>query len=112
MLVLVYPLFSWLASAPTLQTLLIVQGIIAVFTAAYMGPLGALMSELFPARMRTTGLAVSYAFGVAIFGGFAPFINTWLIAATGNKLAPAYYLMFAAVISLVALLFASRQGSR
>lgn len=112
MLVLVYPLFSWLASTPTLQTLLIVQGIIGVLMAGYMGPLGALMSELFPTRMRTTGLSISYAFGVAIFGGFAPFINAWLIEMTGSKLAPAFYLMFAGAISLVALVFARRLGTK
>jgi len=111
-LVLVYPLFSWLAAAPTLQTLLIAQGVIGVLSAAYMGPLGAMMSELFPARMRTTGLSISYAFGVAIFGGFAPFINAWLIEATGSKLAPAFYLMFASAISLVALVFARRLDTR
>jgi MHS family proline/betaine transporter-like MFS transporter len=112
MLVLFYPLFSWLAAAPTLQTLLIVQGIIGVLMAGYMGPLGALMAELFPARMRTTGLAISYAFGVAIFGGLAPLFNTWLIEVTGNKLAPAFTLMVAAAISLAALTFARRMGTR
>jgi MHS family proline/betaine transporter-like MFS transporter len=40
---------------------------------------------------------------VAIFGGFAPFINVWLIEAAGSKVAPSFYLMFAAVISLAAL---------
>jgi MHS family proline/betaine transporter-like MFS transporter len=80
--------------------------------AGYMGPLGALMAELFPARVRTTGLSVSYAFGVAIFGGLAPFIGTWLILATGSKLAPAFYLILAGIISLVALVFARRLGTR
>jgi MHS family proline/betaine transporter-like MFS transporter len=80
--------------------------------AAYMGPLGALMAELFPARMRTTGLSISYAFGVAIFGGLAPLFNTWIISVTGNKLAPAFYLILAAAISLVALVFAKRMGSK
>ncbi len=108
MLVVFYPLFAWLAAAPTLQTLLIVQAIIGVLIAAYMGPLGALMAELFPARMRTTGLSISYAFAVAIFGGLAPLFNTWIIAVTGNKLAPAFYLILAAAISLVALVFAKR----
>jgi MHS family proline/betaine transporter-like MFS transporter len=74
-----------------------------VLGAAYMGPLAALMSEMFPTRMRTTGLAISYSFCVAIFGGFAPFINAWLIDATSNNAAPSFYLMFAATISLVAL---------
>ncbi len=112
MLVVFYPLFAWLAAAPTLETLLIVQAIIGVLMAAYMGPLGALMAELFPARMRTTGLSISYAFGVAIFGGLAPLFNTWIISVTGNKLAPAFYLILAAAVSLVALAFAKRLGSK
>jgi MHS family proline/betaine transporter-like MFS transporter len=112
MSVLFYPMFAWLAAAPTLQTLLIAQGVIGVLMAGYMGPLAALMSELFPARMRTTGLSISYAFGVAIFGGLAPLISTWLIIATGNKLAPAFYLIMAGIISLVALVFARRMGAR
>jgi MFS transporter, MHS family, proline/betaine transporter len=103
-LVVSYPMFAWLAAVPTLQTLLIVQAIMGVLGAAYMGPLAALMSDIFPTRMRTTGLAVSYSFCVAIFGGFAPFINAWLVGVTGSNAAPSYYLMVAAAISLTALL--------
>jgi MHS family proline/betaine transporter-like MFS transporter len=103
-------LFAWLAAAPTLQTLLIVQAIIGVLMAGYMGALPSLMSELFPTRLRTTGLSISYSFGVAIFGGFAPFINAWMIKATDSNLAPSFYLMLAAVISLLALTAAYRQG--
>jgi len=99
-----FPMFTWLVAVPSLQTLLIVQAVIGALGAAYMGPLAALMSEIFPARMRTTGLAVSYSFCVAIFGGFAPFINAWLIDVTGVNVAPSYYLMFAAAISLAALM--------
>ena len=98
-----YPLFAWLAASPTLPTLLIVQAIMGLLGAAYMGPLAALMAELFPTRLRTTGLAVSYSFCVAIFGGFAPFINASLIGATGSSVAPSFYLILAAVISFAAL---------
>jgi len=110
LLVSIYPMFAWLAAAPTLQTLLIVQAIIGIFIAGYMGPLPALMSELFPTRLRTTGLSISYSFGVAIFGGFAPFINAWMIELTGSKVAPSFYLMLAAAISLAALAAARRLG--
>jgi MFS transporter, MHS family, proline/betaine transporter len=105
-----YPAFAWLAATPTLQTLLAVQAIMGVLAAAYMGPLAAEMAEIFPTRIRTTGLAVSYSFCVAIFGGFAPFIDAALIDATGNNLAPSFYLMFAAAVSLAALLFWHRQS--
>jgi MFS transporter, MHS family, proline/betaine transporter len=108
----IYPMFAWLTATPSIQTLLIVQAIVGLLTAGYMGGLPALMSELFPTRVRTTGLSISYSFGVAIFGGFAPFIIAWLIEITGSKLAPSFYLMLAAVISLVALGAARRLGYR
>jgi MHS family proline/betaine transporter-like MFS transporter len=103
-LVASYAMFAWLAAVPTLPTLLCIQAIMGVLAAAYMGPLAALMSDIFPTRMRTTGLAVSYACCVAIFGGFAPFINAWLISVTGANVAPSYYLSFAAAVSLAALM--------
>jgi MHS family proline/betaine transporter-like MFS transporter len=112
MLVVAYPLFAWLTVSPHPGTLLAVALILGVLLAGYMGGLPALLSELFPTRIRTTGLSISYSFGVAIFGGFAPFINAWLIEATGSKLAPSFYLMLAALISLAALVGARRLGVR
>jgi MFS transporter, MHS family, proline/betaine transporter len=73
-----------------------------------MGGLPALMSELFPTSIRTVGLSVSYALSAALFGGFAPFINAWLLVVTGSNLAPSYYLMLAALISLVSLTITRR----
>jgi MHS family proline/betaine transporter-like MFS transporter len=102
-LLLSYPAFAYLAAAPSLKSLLIFEGVMGVLAAAYMGPLASLMSEIFPAQIRTTGLAISYSACVAAFGGFAPFINAWLVNATGANTAPSLYLMLAALISLAAL---------
>jgi MHS family proline/betaine transporter-like MFS transporter len=107
-LILSYPLFAWLAAVPALSTLLVVQGAMGVLGATYMGPLAALMSDIFPTRLRTTGLAISYSFCVAIFGGFAPFINAWLVSVTGSNVAPSFYLTVAAAISLTALVAQGR----
>jgi MHS family proline/betaine transporter-like MFS transporter len=41
---------------------------------------------------------------VSIFGGLAPLVATWLIAATGDSLSPSYYLIFTALLSLFALM--------
>jgi len=112
MLLAIYPMFVWLAAVPILQTLLIFQMIIGLLAAGYMGALPALMSELFPTYMRTIGMSIGYSFSVAIFGGFAPAINAWLIEATGSNLAPAFYLMLAAIISLLALSNVRRFGIR
>ena len=41
---------------------------------------------------------------MTLFGGFAPFIATWLIDRTGEPLSPSYYVMAAAIASLVVIL--------
>jgi MFS transporter, MHS family, proline/betaine transporter len=44
-----------------------------------------------------SGMGIAYNFAVMLFGGFAPFIVTWLIQETGSPIAPAFYIMFCAV---------------
>jgi len=104
-LVLAYPLFHWLNVSPTTATLLQVQIVLGILLAAFTGPAPAVLAEQFPTEVRSTGLSLAYNFAVTIFGGFAPLIVTWLIESTHNKLAPAYYVIAAAAISLVALAF-------
>lgn len=64
----------------------------------------ATMSELLPTRVRSTGIAVAYNLPVAIFGGSAPLVATWIISTTGSISAPWYFFVGTGVISLVALL--------
>jgi MHS family proline/betaine transporter-like MFS transporter len=109
-LLLIYPLFAWLVAVPATQTLLLVQGVIGIVSAAYLGGLGGLISELFLTETRTSGLSIGNAAAVTVFGGFAPFISAWLIAETGSKVAPSFYLMVGAIISLAALFGARRIG--
>jgi MHS family proline/betaine transporter-like MFS transporter len=75
-----------------------------VFLSFFSGPCPATYSELLPTRVRYTALSIGYNIAVAIFGGFAPFIATWLIGVTGSNLAPSYYLMAAAIVTLVVVL--------
>ncbi|AOY94162.1 MFS transporter [Cupriavidus sp. USMAA2-4] len=103
--VLAYPLFHWLNLSPTSQTLLQVQVVLGVLLAAFTGPAPAVLAEQFPTEVRSTGLSLAYNFAVTIFGGFAPLIVTWLIESSGNKLAPAFYVIAAAIASFIALLF-------
>ncbi|WP_321801145.1 MFS transporter [Caballeronia sp. J97] len=96
-----YPLFSHLIKSPTFGTLLTFQIIFGVLIAAYTGPILALFTEMFPSRVRTTGLSLAYNGAVTIFGGFASFIITWLTQATGDAESASYYIIFAAVVSLI-----------
>src|SRR5918999_5518029 len=57
------------------------------------------LSELFPTRVRSSGLAVTYGLGSALFGGTAPLAGALLAQRTGNPLLPAYY---ATTVTLVA----------
>jgi MHS family proline/betaine transporter-like MFS transporter len=72
------------------------------------GTLASFLSEAFPTRVRFTGFAFSFNTANALFGGTAPFVATMLISVTGSKLAPSWYLVAAAVVSLLAML-ASRE---
>lgn len=99
-LLLSWPLFAWINRAPGLLSLLVFQAIFGLLIALYTGPILAVFAELFPARVLSTGLSVAYNASVTLFGGFAPFFITWLIARTGSSMAPALYVMVAAAISL------------
>lgn len=68
------------------------------------GPMPAFLSERFRTRNRATGVSVTYALSVAIFGGTAPYVITWLASTTGDPLSAAYYTLGCAAISVVALL--------
>jgi MHS family proline/betaine transporter-like MFS transporter len=54
----------------------------------------------------------AFSTAVTIFGGFAPFVATWLIAQTGDSLSPSYYLIFTALLSLIALIAIQRRSRR
>jgi len=60
-----------------------------------------LLSEIFPTRTRYTASAFTYNMSYTIFGGTAPLMATWLIDASGNRLAPAIYLMVIAILAAI-----------
>lgn len=99
-----YPIFHLFTLRPTFGFMVGMQVVIGVMMITYYGALPALLTELFPTQTRTTGMSLGYNIAVTIFGGLAPFIITWLIQVSGNKLAPSFYLMAAAAISIAALL--------
>jgi MHS family proline/betaine transporter-like MFS transporter len=99
-----YPAFVYLSGAPDGSRLMIVQSVSAFLLAMYAGPLCAILAELFPTKVRFTALSIGYGMSVTLFGGFAPFIAAYLIDRTGNPVSPAYFLIFAAIVSTVTLL--------
>lgn len=89
---------------------LVVLGIWSLFGALLSmngGTLPTFLCELFPTRVRFSGFALSFNSANALFGGTAPLISTWLIGATGSKLAPAWFLVIAALITFGAIAISS-----
>ena len=78
----------------------------------YSGVLPSVLSEQFPVETRAVGVAFAFSVSVTIFGGFAPFFATWLIAQTGDPLSPSYYLMATAALSIIALMAIERRTPR
>ncbi|MFK7608698.1 MULTISPECIES: MFS transporter [unclassified Pseudomonas] len=106
-LLLTFPLFGMLGN-PSLVVILMIQIAFGAILAMNDGTLPCFLAEIFPTRVRFSGFAFSFNVANAVFGGTAPFIATWLIHMTGNKMAPAWYLLAAAAVALVAML-ASRE---
>ncbi len=104
-LLLIYPAFLYLNASPTVGTLLTMVAVLAVLNAMGGATIIITLAEIFPTEVRATGMSLVYALGVAVFGGFGQFIVTWLIAATGSPIAPAYYVMACALVTLLALKF-------
>jgi MHS family proline/betaine transporter-like MFS transporter len=102
-LILPYPLFN-LMQGSSLTTILLIQLLVGLAIALYAGPAPATMVEIFRTKTRSTYMSIGYALAATIFGGFAPFIATWLISVTGSPISPTFYVMAAAVISMIAVL--------
>ena len=100
----IFPVYLLLAGKPTGTVIVLAVLLLGSLKALYLGAVAALMSELFPAATRATGLGLSYNIGVTAFGGSGPAIVTWLgsFALIGD-LAPGYYLTAVCLFSLWAL---------
>ena len=104
-----YPIFYLMVAHPSLTTAIFAAGWLSLVKAGYSGVLPSQLAELFPTRIRGIGVSLSFAVAVTIFGGFTPFVATWLIAVTGNSLSPSFYIMFTAALSIIALAFVRRR---
>ena len=101
--ILTYPLFLVL-NAGSLVAAIAAHIALGALLAVYLSTTIAALTELFPTRVRYGGFSIGYNVSVAIFGGAAPFLATYLISVTGNPLSPAFYLIAAAIATALTLL--------
>lgn len=101
-IVLTVPLFALLDGA-TLTGIIFIQIAFGILLTINDGTLPCFLTEIFPTRVRYSGFAFSFNTAQAFLGGTAPLIATFLIDVTGSKLAPAWYLVAIAIVSLIAM---------
>lgn len=108
----IYPAFLLINKYPEPYMLYTVVGILAFFLVGNSIATIVMCAEIFPSRIRATGLSISYSFTVMIFGGFAQFFATLLIQLTGNPLSPSFYIIVTGLISLIGLLLVKETAGK
>jgi MHS family proline/betaine transporter-like MFS transporter len=96
-----YPLYHFVAVDPSIERLFLAQMVASVFLTLMSGPHPGMLTALFPAPVRATGVAISYNIAVTCFGGLAPLIVASLTEELGGNWEPAGFQIVAAVLSLV-----------
>lgn len=102
-----YPALNWLVAGPTFGKMLAVELWLSFIYACYNGAMVVALTEVVPATVRTAGFSLAYSLATTL-GGSSLAISTWLIQKTGDKAAPGFWLMTAAVCGLLATLYLYR----
>lgn len=110
-MVFTVPLFGMLQQT-TFAVAATAQITLALFQAAIMGTLWAALTELFPTKVRYTGIGLGFNIAGSLVGGTAPYIATWLVQKTDDNASPAYFLVAVAVVALITLLSVQESADR
>lgn len=109
MLITAYPVMLWVVRAPSFARLLSVELWLSWIFGSYNGAMVVFLTEIMPAKVKTSGFSLAYSLATAIFGGFTPAISTYFIHVTGNLAVPGLWLSFAAGCGLAAAILARPQ---
>lgn len=80
-------------------------GVLGVLYVLQLATISATFPAMFPIKVSFAGFAITYNVSTSLFGGTAPPVNEALIEATGSPLVPAFYMVAACIIGLIAVQF-------
>jgi MHS family proline/betaine transporter-like MFS transporter len=100
LLVLSWPLF-WALDHASASWNFVGQLGFSVFIGLFGGALPVTMVETAPRAVRCSAISIGYNLCVGLLGGISPLVAMWLIQRTHDDLAPAYFVMSAALVSIV-----------
>jgi MFS family permease len=105
---LAFPFYSALVDRSLSPTLLMVLA--GLCASLVNGTFAVLLTDLFPTRIRFSGVALGFNVAFTIFSGTAPLVATSLIRSTGLSTAPAFVMVACGLLTLVASVGLSRGG--
>ena len=74
------------------------------------GPVAALLSEMFPAKVRYSSMSIPYHIGTGYFGGFQPLIATYVVAKTGDPYSGLWYTWGVVAMAFVVAIWGLKGG--
>lgn len=108
--VLAWPFYAALAARTIDPTILLVLA--GLCASLINGTFAVLLTDLFPTRVRFSGVALSFNVAFTVFSGTAPLVATSLIRSSGLPTAPAFLMMACGLITLAGSLGLSRKAAR
>ena len=112
LILLAYPLLSFALGGGSMWVVILIQSVFTSFCGLFLGAMPAALVEMFPTSRRLTGLTTAYNLQSMVFGGFAPFIASWLITQTGASISLSYFVIFSAIVSGIALLLMAETSKK
>ena len=101
-IVAAWPLYMWIVASRSPGIMLGAIGVLTFLGAVSFGPFAAALTESLPKRIRGSGYGTIYSSSIALFGGTAQLVATWLIHLTGNPLAFVWYLVASGIFGAIA----------
>lgn len=111
LILLTYPLFV-LFNLQSMAWVMFSYTVFSIIFGFIPSSYSAILSDLFPTQVRYSGIALSYNLAYALFGGLSPIICTLAIRQFDSILAPAFYLIFVAILSLSACYLCRKSAAR
>jgi MFS family permease len=104
------PAFMLLNARPGEATLYSVAFLLRFILVAGMTAGFIALTEGLPVQVRSAALALVYALAISVFGGSTQFVIAWLTEWSGDPMAPAWYMLVALIIGLVAMILMRETG--
>ena len=110
-IIILAPFLMRIVESGDFLAIVIAQITLCILAAFYIGPEPALQAELYPTKIRSTALSISYNTATSIFGGLTPYVIESIVQKTGSIVYCLYYILGCAVLGLVALYFYKDRSS-